>query len=197
MGNSSGKVVQLGSQSVKIQQQIASGVGEIFLVKDVNTKSKYVLKRVLVKVSAHDDMRLHNAGREYENDKRLPFHDNILRSLASRKLVHPNGDVEYLYLLPYCAGGTLLDLINLQPERPLARILSAFRQICSAVYALHTLDDGHGGGCIVHRDIKLENIVLHDDNHWKLLDFGSSGSDTEWKAANSSDRVKLERIIHR
>ena len=67
-------------------------------------------------------------------------------------------------------GGTLLDFIRRTGSPGLPEHLSQklFWQLCSAVGYLH---DSIG---VLHRDIKLENILLDDDTNVKLTDFGLS-----------------------
>ena len=45
------------------------------------------------------------------------------------------------------------------------QISFAFREICEAIEYIHSFG-------ILHRDIKLENILFDDDFHPKLADFG-------------------------
>ncbi|KAI9294050.1 kinase-like protein [Neoconidiobolus thromboides FSU 785] len=67
-----------------------------------------------------------------------------------------------------CPNGTLLDYVTSKGklEEDEARIF--FNQLLQAVRYLH--QDAH----IIHRDLKLENIVLTSTNHVKLTDFGLS-----------------------
>lgn len=78
-------------------------------------------------------------------------------------------------VMEYCKGGSLLDRINklLSHDKCFSEQEAAIilRQILSA------LNYGHKNG-IVHRDIKLENIMFLDDDpnnfRIKLIDFGLS-----------------------
>ncbi|PRP74988.1 hypothetical protein PROFUN_07381 [Planoprotostelium fungivorum] len=64
-------------------------------------------------------------------------------------------------------GRDLIDVLEAYPERriPEKEARKIFRQIASAIQYLHE----HG---IVHRDIKLENVMFSHDGSCKLIDFG-------------------------
>ena len=80
--------------------------------------------------------------------------------------------VANLILLEYCEGGHLMSQIEgmCTAKRRFGRpeLIVAFGQICNAVSYLHAQRPP-----VVHRDLKLENVLLKD-GHYKLCDFGSS-----------------------
>ena len=69
-------------------------------------------------------------------------------------------------------GGHLLNLLNTRLNCCLteSEILSIFSDICAAVAHMHY----HPKGPLIHRDIKVENILIADDGTYKLCDFGST-----------------------
>lgn len=71
---------------------------------------------------------------------------------------------EYIVVYEYCHGVELFDYIN--ANGPLDEILAKkiFRQLCSAMCAVHNKG-------IVHRDLKPENIIIHQGNV-TILDWG-------------------------
>lgn len=94
----------------------------------------------------------------------------IMSSLRHPHVVNINEVFENkdrIILVMDCAdGGELYDYINNNhlTERDARRI---FRQIVSAIHYCH--QNG-----IVHRDLKLENILLDNENNAKIADFGLS-----------------------
>ncbi|KAF9181451.1 hypothetical protein BGZ51_005420 [Haplosporangium sp. Z 767] len=101
-------------------------------------------------------------------------HPNVLPFLAVEKL--PTDTFVFCEL---CTGGNLLDYITRQEassymapnaggtvglEEGQARKI--FNQVAEAIRYLHEEKR------IVHRDIKLENILQHEDGTWKICDFG-------------------------
>lgn len=72
-----------------------------------------------------------------------------------------------------CEGGTLVDLLSKYEKQRLkeAQIIFLMKQICSAIQVLHNMQPP-----ITHRDVKLENILLHR-KQFKVCDFGSCSTD--------------------
>lgn len=68
-------------------------------------------------------------------------------------------------------GTTLLEALNKQGAFSVARVISVGTQLCDALEAAHDLQ-------IVHRDLKLENVMLVSGkrDHVKVLDFGLARS---------------------
>ena len=75
-------------------------------------------------------------------------------------------------LLPiiFLIAGALVDVLRAK-NGPLTaeEVCSLFWQTCKAVQALHSLDEP-----LVHRDLKIENLLLTHDGMLKLCDFGSA-----------------------
>ena len=91
-----------------------------------------------------------------------------------RRLHHPN--VLQLYeviqteshiwmVTELCTGGELYDLVARRGALPETEACALFSQLCLAVSYIHELG-------IVHRDLKLENILLDGKGQVKLSDFG-------------------------
>ncbi|KAM4722762.1 NUAK family SNF1-like kinase 1 [Rhinophrynus dorsalis] len=72
-----------------------------------------------------------------------------------------------IIVMEYASNGELYDFINNKQQIPETEARRFFRQIVSAIHYCHK-------NGIVHRDIKLENILLDDNLNVKLADFGLS-----------------------
>ncbi|TRY93025.1 hypothetical protein DNTS_002091 [Danionella cerebrum] len=70
-----------------------------------------------------------------------------------------------------CRGGQVVNLMNqrLQTGFSEQEALQIFCDTCEAVARLHQFKTP-----IIHRDLKVENILLHDRGHYVLCDFGSA-----------------------
>lgn len=76
---------------------------------------------------------------------------------------------EYIYLVQeYCGGGSLLDLVRHKRRLSEDESASLFQQLLAALQYCHRRG-------IVHRDVKLENILLDDHGEVRLIDFGLCG----------------------
>lgn len=64
-------------------------------------------------------------------------------------------------------GTDLFDYIENTPSMSETEIITIFRQVVYAIQHLHK-------NCIVHRDIKDENVILDKSGTVRLIDFGSS-----------------------
>ena len=74
-------------------------------------------------------------------------------------------DKHFLFVMELCAGGDLLSFVRKRRKlnETLAKYL--FKQIIEGIGYIHSKN-------ILHRDIKLENILLDDKGHIKIADFG-------------------------
>ena len=74
---------------------------------------------------------------------------------------------EMWIVMEYCEGGSMTDLLstNVLPE-------DSIRAVCASIVL--GLEYLHGVANVCHRDIKCGNVLLTEDGHVKLADFGVS-----------------------
>lgn len=98
----------------------------------------------------------------------------IREASAARKLHHPNvvsiydvGEAEGLHyiVMEYVDGQTLKELIQQQGPMPVRQSIRIMMQLCDALIAAHD-------HCIIHRDIKPQNVLAGKDRVMKITDFG-------------------------
>ncbi|XP_077119177.1 AP2-associated protein kinase 1 isoform X8 [Ranitomeya variabilis] len=163
-----GRVFNIGRHQVTVDEVLAEGgFALVFLVRTSNGMRR-ALKRMYVN-SEHD---LQVCKREIQIMRDLSGHKNIVGYIDSSINSMSSGDVwEVLILMDYCRGGQVVNLMNqrLQTGFTETEVLQVFCDTCEAVARLHQCKIP-----IIHRDLKVENILLHDRGHYVLCDFGSA-----------------------
>nr|XP_045009097.1 AP2-associated protein kinase 1 isoform X11 [Jaculus jaculus] len=163
-----GRVFGIGRQQVTVDEVLAEGgFALVFLVRTSNGV-KCALKRMFVN-NEHD---LQVCKREIQIMRDLSGHKNIVGYIDSSINNVSSGDVwEVLILMDFCRGGQVVNLMNqrLQTGFTENEVLQIFCDTCEAVARLHQCKTP-----IIHRDLKVENILLHDRGHYVLCDFGSA-----------------------
>ncbi|XP_072491436.1 AP2-associated protein kinase 1 isoform X6 [Notamacropus eugenii] len=163
-----GRVFGIGRHQVTVDEVLAEGgFAIVFLVRTSNGM-KCALKRMFVN-NEHD---LQVCKREIQIMRDLSGHKNIVGYIDSSINNVSSGDVwEVLILMDFCRGGQVVNLMNqrLQTGFTENEVLQIFCDTCEAVARLHQCKTP-----IIHRDLKVENILLHDRGHYVLCDFGSA-----------------------
>ncbi|XP_060539293.1 AP2-associated protein kinase 1 isoform X2 [Pantherophis guttatus] len=175
-----GRVFSVGRQQVTVEEVVAEGgFAIVFLVRTSNGM-KCALKRMYV----NNEYDLQVCKREIQIMRDLVGHKNIVGYIDSTINSVSSGDVwEVLILMDFCRGGQVVNLMNqrLQTGFTENEVLQIFCDTCEAVARLHQFKSP-----IVHRDLKVENVLLHDRGHYVLCDFGS--------ATNKSQNPQLEGV---
>ncbi|KAK9710323.1 Serine/threonine-protein kinase [Basidiobolus ranarum] len=92
----------------------------------------------------------------------LLSHPNIVK--MKEVVIRPR---HYYLIMEYVSGGQMLDYIISHGRLKEKHARKFARQICSAIDYCHL-------NSIVHRDLKIENILIADDGTIKIIDFGLS-----------------------
>ncbi|KAK9463819.1 uncharacterized protein V1516DRAFT_668794 [Lipomyces oligophaga] len=136
----------------RISRMIGKGsFGKVYLATHKLTGAKVVLKSA--------DKSDLNLAREIHHYRQL-LHPHIARLyevVITETLVW--------LVLEYCPGDELYEYLLRHGALPVEHVQRIFSQLCGAVAYIH-------GKNIVHRDLKLENILLDKHNGVKLCDFG-------------------------
>ncbi|CCK71535.1 uncharacterized protein KNAG_0H01220 [Huiozyma naganishii CBS 8797] len=191
-----GKVIVVGSHRVEILQYIAEGgFAQIYSVKFLEYANEFdreespgskdqlqvgdlaCLKRVIVQ----DQNGLNELRNEVNVMKKLVGAPNIVQYYDSNASRLRNGTdsqpqenkFEVLLLMELCPNKSLLDYMNLRLATKLSEqeILEVMYDVSLAIAQMHYLRKP-----LIHRDIKIENVLVDQKNRFKLCDFGSTST---------------------
>ena len=134
------------------------GTATVVLAENVNSKKQYALKMI-------------NKGRlKTSSIKRLLIERDILSAYKHpfiQKMKECFQDACHVYFVtPFAKRGDLFSCIK---DGPLPKKGSMF-YLCEIACAIRFLHENN----IIHGDIKLENVLVNDDGHIILTDFGVS-----------------------
>ncbi|PRP74614.1 NIMA-related kinase 4-like [Planoprotostelium fungivorum] len=140
-------------------------VGKVLLVRNKETDEQLVMKKI--PLTNASDAQKTTTFKEVSLLSRLR-HPNIVQYIES--FVYQEGIEEYFcILMEYCSNGDLSVRLskNKQSGKGLSekQIVEWFYQILLAIQYIHKK-------CILHRDLKTQNIFLDSKNMIKLGDFG-------------------------
>ncbi|XP_066915198.1 cyclin-G-associated kinase-like [Clytia hemisphaerica] len=179
-----GQYVDIGQQKLRIKKVIAEGgYGFVFIAQDSSSGKDYALKRLM----SSDESSNKEIVREISFLRKLRGHPNIIQYIAAAAggEKQSTGLKEYLILTELCTG-QLIQYLNSKPQISLNVCLQIFGQTCKAVAHMHKQNPP-----IIHRDLKIENLLISDKGVIKLCDFGSATTDAlypddSWSALQRS-----------
>ena len=158
----------LPSKKYKILDKLGSGsFGKVYLAQNKYTKEKVAMKEIK------------KANKDLLSDGEIKDEIEILKSLDHPDIVRIiesyNTKDSYVLVTEYCEGGELYDQVRNQLSE--TQIAVIFKQLLSGLAYLHSHN-------IVHRDLKLENILIQEIEkskttgedlfNIKIIDFGTA-----------------------
>ncbi|KAG0665472.1 hypothetical protein C6P44_004849 [Monosporozyma unispora] len=169
-----GHILTVGSHQAKIARYLTSGgFAQVYIV-EISPSNEYTgsniacLKRVVVP----DKIGLNVLRAEIDAMKLLQKNKHVVSYIDSHasKFSLEKGSYEVFMLMEYCEHGGLIDFLNSRLRNRLieSEILNIMSQTCQGIAAMHRLHPP-----LIHRDIKIENVLISKDNVFKVCDFGS------------------------
>lgn len=135
------------------------GYSEVWLAKDTKTEVEVALK-IFAPSTGLDSSGLDMFAREFS------LVADVNDSCILKPLYFESEQKPYL-VLQYCKQGSLENKIGKITEQEAWQIL---HDVAKGLKALHS----HTPNPIIHQDIKPENILISDDGHYMITDFGVS-----------------------
>jgi len=141
----------------------AGGFGKVFKINSLADPNIVFASKMIYKRDKNVDIE--EVKQEIDILKTLD-HPNIIKYIDTFE------DQKYIYIISeLCPGGELFtqisEVMNQKGHYSESEAAGAIKTILKAVNYIHSKK-------IAHRDIKPENIMIGDDGHLKLIDFGLS-----------------------
>ncbi|XP_060093039.1 cyclin-G-associated kinase isoform X4 [Heteronotia binoei] len=191
-----GQVVEMGEMKLRIKKVIAEGgFAFVYEALDVGSGKEYALKRLL----SNEEEKNKAIIQEVCFMKKLSGHPNIVQFCSAASIGKEESDTgqgEFLLLTELCRGQVVEFLKRAESKGALScdTVLKIFYQTCRAVQHMHKQKPP-----IIHRDLKIENMLMSNQGTIKLCDFGSATTvahypDYSWSAQK---RAMVEEEITR
>lgn len=166
-----GQTVELGEMKLRVRRVIAEGgFAFVYEAQDLGSGKDYALKRLL----SNEEEKNKAIIQEICFMKKLSGHPNIVQFCSAASIGKEESDTgqgEFLLLTELCKGQLVEFLNKTESKGPLScdTILKIFYQTCRALQHMHKQKPP-----IIHRDLKVENLLIGNQGTIKLCDFGSA-----------------------
>uniref|UniRef100_A0A8C3E002 Cyclin-G-associated kinase n=1 Tax=Corvus moneduloides TaxID=1196302 RepID=A0A8C3E002_CORMO len=191
-----GQTVEMGEMKLRIKRVIAEGgFAFVYEAQDLGSGKDYALKRLL----SNEEEKNKAIIQEVCFMKKLSGHPNIVQFCSAASIGKEESDTgqgEFLLLTELCKGQLVEFLKKVESKGPIScdTVLKIFYQTCRAVQHMHKQKPP-----IIHRDLKVENLLISNQGTIKLCDFGSATTiayypDYNWSAQK---RALVEEEITR
>ncbi|VDB84210.1 unnamed protein product [Peniophora sp. CBMAI 1063] len=189
-----GQTISVNKYTIQIERYLSKGgYAYVYLVRTpqpVNGTTQHVLKRIAVP----NEGMLAEVKKEVDIMRILRGHPNIVNLIDAAWHRLPNGVYEIFILMEFCSGGGIIDMMNRRLRERLTEgeILQIFVDTCEGVAAMHNLRPA-----LLHRDLKVENILQSSATLFKLCDFGSATPAASRPPASTAEIRALETDLNR
>ncbi len=141
------------------------GMAVVYEARDVETN-----QRVALKMMSH--RYTHNLEAQTRFEREAQLCQNLIHPHLARNFDRFTAFGTNFIIMEYCEGQTLSKLIKHAGPLPENQVRSILGQLASALSFAHARQ-------VVHRDLKPSNVMVREDGHVKLLDFGLAKSATQ------------------
>ncbi|KAF7302472.1 Protein kinase domain-containing protein [Mycena chlorophos] len=189
-----GQSISVNKYTVQVERYLSQGgFAHVYLVRTatpVYNTTHHVLKRIAVS----NDAMLTEVKKEVDIMRLLKGHPNIVHLIDAAWHRMPNGLYEVFILMEFCPGGGIIDMMNRRLRERLteAEILQIFVDVLEGVAYMH-----NSRPPLLHRDLKVENILQSSATSFKLCDFGSATTVAARPPASMQEIRALEADLNR
>ncbi|KAG2160005.1 uncharacterized protein EDB93DRAFT_1112926 [Suillus bovinus] len=189
-----GQTISVNKYTVQVERYLSQGgFSHVYLVRTptpVYNTTHHVLKRIGVP----NEAMLAEVKKEVDIMRILKGHPNVVHLIDAAWHKMATGMYEVFILMEFCPGGGIIDMMNRRLRERLteAEILHIFVDVCEGVAAMHNLRPA-----LLHRDLKVENILQASNNVFKLCDFGSATPVAPRPPSTTAEVRALEADLNR
>ncbi|KAI0190338.1 kinase-like domain-containing protein [Astrocystis sublimbata] len=172
------KQVKKGVRDFQFGAVLGEGsYSSVYLATDRQTLKEYAIK-VLEKRHIIKEKKIKYVNIEKDTLNRLTEHPGIVR------LYYTFQDENCLYyVLDLCSGGELLGVLKKTGTFDIECTRFFGAQILDAIEYMHSRG-------VIHRDLKPENVLLDDQTHVKITDFGTARLLSDPRAPQAPARIE-------
>ncbi|KIK99482.1 hypothetical protein PAXRUDRAFT_8860 [Paxillus rubicundulus Ve08.2h10] len=189
-----GQTISVNKYAVQVERYLSQGgFSHVYLVRTatpVYNTTHHVLKRIAVP----NETMLTEVKKEVDIMRILKGHPNVVHLIDAAWHRMSSGQYEVFILMEFCPGGGIIDMMNRRLRERLteAEILQIFVDVLEGVAAMHNLRPA-----LLHRDLKVENILQSSSTSFKLCDFGSATPVTPRPPSTTQEIRALEADLNR
>jgi TolB-like protein/Flp pilus assembly protein TadD/tRNA A-37 threonylcarbamoyl transferase component Bud32 len=145
-----------------IEELGKGGMGKVYKVLDTKIQERVALKLIKPEV-ASDRETIERFNNELKLARRIA-HRNVCKMFDL-------GDAEgaHFITMEYVPGEDLKKLIRMSGQLGVGTSISIAKQVCEGLAEAHRLG-------VIHRDLKPQNIMVDEDGHARIMDFGIARS---------------------
>lgn len=167
-----GTPLTVGSHSIEIIKYISQGGFALVYTCTITPAFKGSNIACLKRVVVPNKWQLTLLRQEVDAMRRLRGNKHVVSYIDSHaSRLATNKEYEVFLLMEYCENNGLIDLMNTRLVHKLteSEILTIMYEVTIGVAMCHHLSPP-----LIHRDIKIENVLIDSAGTFKLCDFGSA-----------------------
>jgi outer membrane protein assembly factor BamB/tRNA A-37 threonylcarbamoyl transferase component Bud32 len=149
-----------------VLEKYRGGMSVVYIVLDDFSQKRFAVKTVKEEMF-EDRTAVDRFAQEARTWMNLGRHDHIVEAIIYREIKG-----QPFLFLEYVDGVSLGDLIDSEDQLFPPQVLDYALQACEGMIYVHNAEVGPGDSGVIHRDLKLANIMIDRGGQVKITDFG-------------------------